>query len=825
MPEVNPTRYVVIHGHFYQPPRENPWIEAIEVQDAAAPYHDWNERIAAECYGPNSAARIVGASGGVSRIVNNYAKVSFNIGPTLMAWLERAAPNTFEKIIEADKTSAAERGGHGNAMAQPYNHVILPLATRQDRQTQIRWGIADFKRRFGRFPEGMWLAECAVDEDTLLLLADEGIKFTVLAPQQARRFRSPGKQEWQLGIDPRRPYRIELPGGRTIAVFFYDGSVAHDIAFGQALRDREAIVERILSAFGNTSEAGGDDVWLVNVATDGETFGHHRSFGDMTLAATIAWIEQSALELTNYAHFLDLHPPRHSAEIVYPSSWSCAHGVSRWRDDCGCTTGSRPGWNQRWRRPLRDALDDLRERLAAIYERRASSLFHDPWALRNDYVEVILDRSLESIERTIGKHAVRLLDPGEKVVALKLLEMQRHAMLMFTSCGWFFADISGTEAVQVLKYAARAIQLAREIEGANLEPALYAALTKAASNLPDLGDGAMVFDQRVRPSLVNLGRVVAHYAIASLFDSYPQRGRIFCYRYEADDAVRLNRGSTTLALGHVRLSSEITLESTDASFAVLHFGGHDVRCAVGNFADLPAYEDMKSDIMALFERRSVGDVVRAIDRYFSGRGYALSDLFLDERRKIVRTLLDDILARHRPQIFGIFEENRPLLRFLVENDAPVPGPLRAQADYALSARFLELIDQARFDDPGFDRAHADLLNVRDEARALGCSLDLAEAKRLLEERILEEIRSLYESPRKDSARAVLSYLEIAEGLGVSPNLWEAQNLYWSLTVDDSAVGDVDSDLLLRVGVRLGFDERELGRRWFATQTPSGPPGS
>ncbi|MBI4510045.1 MAG: DUF3536 domain-containing protein [Deltaproteobacteria bacterium] len=806
-------RYIVIHGHFYQPPRENPWIEETELQDSAAPYHDWNERIIAECYGPNSAARIVGASGGVIGILNNYAKISFNVGPTLLAWLERWAPSTYQKILEADRASMKERGGHGNAIAQAYNHVILPLATKRDAVTEIRWGIADFKRRFGRMPQGMWLPECAVDEGTLCLLCDEGIAFTVLGPKQARRFRSMSSSDWHHGIDPRRAYLCELPGGRSIVLFFYDAGVAHDIAFGQALADRDALVGRLLSAFGDAGTSPGAGPWLVNVATDGETFGHHRPFGDMVLAAAIERLEREHhATLTNYAQFLALNPPTHAVDLVTPSSWSCAHGLGRWRDDCGCVTNARLGWHQRWRRPLRDALDDLSERLAELFARCAAPLLASPWEARDAYIRVILDRSPGAVDSFLDEHSTRPLLEHERVIVLKLLEMQRHALLMYTSCGWFFGELSGPEGVQNLKYAARAIQLAREIDGTNLEASFRAALARAPSNILDGQrpmDGRRVLDQWVRPSVVNLGRVVAHYAISSLFEHYPRRGRIFCYLYEADDWARKSRGPTTLAIGRVRLSSEITREATHASFAALHFGGHDVRCAIMSLSDLPIYEDLKSDLLALFERRSIGDVVRAIDRHFAGRDYALSDLFLDERRKILRVLVADILARHHSQLFEAFEENRPLLRFLVEADTPVPGPLRAAADYALSMRQVELLAEARLGSSRFEAARSELVHLKEEARALGVSLDLTEAKRILEARILDEARSLSTSPRRETARALHSYLEMAEELGLAPNLWEVQNHYWTLALDGSRQPDLDVDLLFRLGCKLGFDEEGL----------------
>ncbi len=837
-----PDRSIIIHGHFYQPPRENPWIEEIEVQDSAAPYHDWNERITAECYGPNSAARIVGdgseesdpdTSGSrrlrrhplVTDIINNYAKISFNVGPTLLSYLERHAPAVYRNILEADRLSAEERGGYGNAIAQVYNHAILPLATPRDKITQVRWGIADFTRRFGRRPRGMWLAECGADEETLEVLAGEGIEFTILGQGQGKRHRAPGSCDWIAGVDPRRPYKVDLPGGRSITAFFYDGGVAHDISFGDALRDRDTFVDRLVGAFGGA--AGGP--WLVNVATDGETFGHHRSFGDMVLAAAIQRIERERpAALTNYAQFLARSPATWIAEIHSPSSWSCAHGVNRWREDCGCSTGAQPGWNQRWRRPLRDALDRLRDELAAVFERRAAGLLQDPWAARDAYVDVMLDRSPAQIDAFFAAHAPRALEPDEQVAALKLLEMQRHALLMYTSCGWFFGEISGPEGVQILKYAARAIQLARDLDhkgdrerdNPDLMPAFQAALAGATSNLPEQGDAARILEHRVRPSVVNLGGVVAHYAIASLFESYPLDGRIFCYRHAADDLVKRTRGVTTLAVGRVRLSSDVTREATHACFAVLHFGGHDLRCAVGPVTDLPSYEDTKQELLDLFERRSLADVVRAIDSRFDGRPYGLSDLFLDERRRIVATLVRDVIDRRRDQLFRVFEENRPLLRFLVEADTPVPGPLRAAADYTLSTRFVERLAEAHAGEPTFAATVKELERLQGEARALGASLDVTAARRILDRRILAEARELAVAPRPATARALLAYLELGKRLGIEPNVWEAQNLYWALAQDGPRGPDADWKLMEELGERLGFDRLTIPRRYESARGSS-----
>jgi alpha-amylase/alpha-mannosidase (GH57 family) len=477
-------RYVCIHGHFYQPPRENPWLEEVELQDSAYPYHDWNERVAAECYGPNSASRILDGEGSILEIVNNYSKMSFNFGPTLLSWMERHQPETYEAVLEADRLSMERFGGHGSAMAQVYNHMIMPLANRKDKVTQVLWGVRDFEKRFGRFPEGMWLPETAVDIETLGVLADAGIRFTILGPQQANRVRRIEREgEWvDVGggkIDPTMAYLCLLPSGKTMTLFFYDGPISKGIAFEGLLGSGEGFAQKLANAFND--QRGWPQ--LVHAAADGETYGHHHRFGDMALAYCLHSIESNHLaKITNYGEYLGLFQPTHVVEVFDNSSWSCVHGVERWRSDCGCNSG-RSGWNQQWRKPLREAMDELRDNLVSVYEWQVSKFLKSPWEARDHYIDVVLDRSPDKIEAFLQKEAVRELTREEKVKVLKLLEAQRNGMLMQTSCGWFFDELSGVETTQVLQYAARAVQLTEESLGISLEPDYLRALEKAPSNI------------------------------------------------------------------------------------------------------------------------------------------------------------------------------------------------------------------------------------------------------------------------------------------------------------------------------------------------------
>ena len=401
-------RYICIHGHFYQPPRENPWLEAIERQDSAYPYHDWNQRITAECYRPNARARILDEKDRIIDIGNNYSRISFNFGPTLLSWLEEQAEEVYRAVTKADAESRDRFSGHGSAMAQAYNHMILPLANRRDKETQVRWGIRDFERRFARRPEGLWLPETAVDVETLEVLAGEGLAFTVLAPSQATRVRPIGGRAWKdvsgARIDPSRAYEARLPSGRRIALFFYDGPISRAVAFEGLLRKGEYLAGRLAGAFSE----GRDWAQLVHIATDGETYGHHHRQGEMALAYALRHIEAQGLaRLTNYGEYLERHPPTHQVEIFDRTAWSCVHGVGRWWTDCGCNSGSYPGWNQAWRTPLRNALDWLRDELAPRFESAAGELLKEPWRARDAYVDVILDRAAESRARFLEEHRAR----------------------------------------------------------------------------------------------------------------------------------------------------------------------------------------------------------------------------------------------------------------------------------------------------------------------------------------------------------------------------------------------------------------------------------
>lgn len=475
---------MVFHGHFYQPPRANPWTGEIQAQPSAGPFRDWNARIHAECYHPNAFAHIPTERGDL--LVNNFERMSFNVGPTLMTWLERQRPETYWRILDADRRSA-DRLGHGNAIAQAYHHTILPLSSERDVRTQVRWGLGDFRARFGRESEGIWLPETAASTSVLDILIEEGIAFTILAPWQAGTVKdhSGGWRPCSSDAgDMQRPLRhVHSDGrGRDLALFFYDGDLAHSIAFNNAASSAEKLVDM----FSDRGAGPGD---IVHVATDGETYGHHWRFADLGLAyALFGEAPARGVIPTNYAAHLEANPPETEVRVLDGgSSWSCSHGIERWRSDCGCATGSRPGWNQTWRGPLRTALELVRVAADEAFEDIGAKTFRDPWSARDHYIDVLTGR--RSLEELLAEEGTGGARPE---TAATLMDLQGSAMSMFTSCAWFFADISGIETVQIMSYAERTLQLLEGVGASSPRDAFLDRLGEAHSNVPDKGTGADV---------------------------------------------------------------------------------------------------------------------------------------------------------------------------------------------------------------------------------------------------------------------------------------------------------------------------------------------
>lgn len=777
-----PPRYICIHGHFYQPPRENPWLEQVETQDSAAPFHDWNERITSECYAVNGASRIVNKQNEIIRILNNYSHISFNFGPTLLSWLETNAPRTYRMVIDGDRMSRKRFSGHGSAMAQVYNHVIMPLANTRDRITQIRWGIADFVRRFGRQPEGMWLAETAVDSETLELLADHGIRFTILAPGQCARVRplarSGSKDEaaWTETnaetLDTRHPYVVKLKTGGEIAVFFYDGGRSRAVAFEGILNSGDNFAARLMGGF--TS----DDVpQIVHIATDGESYGHHHKHGEMALSYALKLIEKNTAQLTNYGEFLEKYPPAHEAQIVENTSWSCAHGVERWRSNCGCNMGSHPGWNQEWRKPLRDALDWLRDAVTPLTEKAAAPFFEDVWAARDAYIDVVLERGSAATSKFLASDAKYELSAEERITALKLMELQRHALLMYTSCGWFFDEISGIETVQIIAYAGRVLQLAAEVfgeDGAKLEAQFVERLRAAKSNVPEQENGGAIYEREIKRVKVGLEQVAAHYAISSMFTSYPEEAELFCYSIRRLTYEVVTSGRGRLLFGQAHVASQITQEPETVIFAVVHFGDQNITAVVKPYD--PSQAEEYSDFVQKARSAVIGAdfpaLIRLFDQLFNSQTYTIQSLFKDDQRRIVKLILESTIAEVESSLIKIYEDHASLLHFLGQTGLPKPPALSMAATFAVNAGLRKALEN----DP------IDALHVR-AYRGLGSADKVEVDKSSLSYIADQKMKRVMVDLQLDFLDMVKldNALLTARTLNELPfelNIWQAQNIWY-----------------------------------------------
>jgi alpha-amylase/alpha-mannosidase (GH57 family) len=801
-------RYVCIHGHFYQPPRENPWLETVEIQDSAAPYHDWNDRITSECYAPNGASRITDTENKIVRIMNNYSWISFNFGPTLLSWLHDFAPRAYRMILDADKTSVQHNDGHGSAIAQVYNHIIMPLANERDALTQIRWGIYDFERRFGRKPEGMWLAETAASRAVLDLMAQEGILFTILAPHQCARVRrisdtepatagkgsirppedsreeSPWTETPDASVDTRHPYKVELDEGRSITVFFYNGPNSRAIAFEGLLNSGVDFGRRLLGGFGEESASTeGEPALLSDVATDGESYGHHHRHGEMALSYAIHWLEdEQQTQMINYAAFLAKYPPRWEAEIVDDTSWSCAHGVERWRSDCGCNSG-RPGWNQQWRAPLRIGLDKLRDATIPLAEKLSAKLFKDLWAARDAYISVILNRSRSNIDAFFAEHATHELSQAERITALELMELERHTQLMYTSCGWFFDEVSGIETVQVIAYAARVLQLAARLfgpPGEALEAEFLKTLASAGSNLPEIGNGAEVYKRFVTGMKIGLEEVGAHYAISSIFRSYPEQGELFCYNVRRQSHQVFSSGRGRVALGAAWIDSRITEETEEICFAVLHLGDQNLSAAVKRYdssdpAQVAAFETFSQAVAEAMRRANLPEVIRLIDHLFGGMDYSLLSLFADEQHRILQAILTQTVAEMENSLSKIYEDHTSLLDFLTECGMAPPTALEVVANYAIGSMLRRAIEAEQFE--------ADqVLALAQRAGAEHITLNTQELGYAAGQRMKRAMVQLEAAAAGEdgSSRALTDALILAETFCKLPfevNFWQAQNIW------------------------------------------------
>jgi alpha-amylase/alpha-mannosidase (GH57 family) len=769
-------KYICVHGHFYQPPRENPWLEDVELQDSAYPYHDWNEKITQECYRQNAASRILDDEQKIVDIVSNYSKMSFDFGPTLLSWLAKHEPEVYESVIEADKKSRETFGGHGSAIAQAYNHIIMPLANSRDKYTQVAWGVSDFEHHFRRKPEGMWLPETAVDIETLEILVRHGIKFTILGPHQAKRFRRIGEQEWHNvehdKLDTTEPYLCRLGSGDVINLFFYQQPTSQEVADGKILQNGEVFARKLAYILENKEGPAG----LAHVATDGETFGHHHRYTDMALAYCLNFIETRGLaKITVYGEYLEKFPPEYEVEIYQNSSWSCSHGVERWRGNCGCNYGRYPPGRQQWRAPLREAMDWLRDQLASIYESGMKEYVSDVWGTRNAYTSVINDRSAKNVEEFFAESTGGELSFDEKVRILKLLELQRNTMLMYTSCGWFFDDICGIEAVQIMNYASRAIQLAKELDGRDFEPGYEDILKKAPTNAKEYTDGKEAYIKLVKPNSVDLNRVGAHLAISSIFEEYPQETDIYCYHATIDSYERVNAGIQILATGRAAIQSEIVLEKHLVDFAVLHFGDHNLTGAVNARVPDDVFFEMRDDLKNAFVKGDTTEAIRIMDIFSKGSNYSLWHLFKDLQRSILYQLLETTWQEIDASFRHIYEHNYTIMQIMRGMNMPLPRGLSAPAEFVINEDLCQTIRAGEVD-------VKQLKQFADQAMRLQLNLDEKTLSFEASHKINNMMKDLENSPQNvDVLERIAETLKILLSMVDGLDIQSAQNACFSLS--------------------------------------------
>ena len=777
--------YLTIHGHFYQPPRENPWTEEIDRELSAEPYHDWNERVNEECYRANAFARILADDGRVVDILNNYAYLSFNFGPTLLSWIRAHAPDVYERIRQGD-AAGLERVGHGNAIAQVYNHIIMPLANRRDKVTQVRWGLADFRFHFGREAEAMWLAETAVDVETLEVLAGARMRYVILAPGQARRIRplsSTSAADWQDvsggTVDPSRAYLCRLPSGRSLAVFFYDGPLSHLAGYGDLTNNSQ----RLVSAMASATDAKRGHPQLIHIAVDGETFGHHKKQSELTLVYAFTHeARQRGFTVTNYAAYLDAAPPAWEVEIKPNTAWSCAHGLGRWSQNCGCRADGPAHWHQRWRGPLRAGLDRLRDGLAELFEREGRTIgLKDPWQARDAYGDVLADRTPARIDGFLrAETGDKKLTETQRQRALTLLEMQRQAMLMYTSCGWFFTEISGLESTQVLKYAAHAIDLASSFGANGFTANLLADLEKAESNVPDYGTGAGVYRKLVLPATIGPEQVAASYAINELVKPFPVRHHRHAYQIEQIESHTRQVGGYRLNGGYLSLTSDFTGGASRWMYAAVHLGGYNFAASVVRCDDAAAYQAASDRYReAIRGAKSQTEFIQVLQSAVGQSIYGLGELPPPDRRRVLKHLDEEVLEGLSRSYEQIYAEHMGTISALLDAHMPVPPELRLAAEFTLSHRLQS--GAAKLAQHSDETAEAEVAQVLGLARRYSIRLERGPAVQTLEQAVIDQVQVLVQAPeaepRLERYNQLNRLLAAAERLGFDLRPPRAQAMY------------------------------------------------
>ena len=778
-------KYLTIHGHFYQPPRENPWIEEIEIQDSAAPNHDWNEKIAWQCYSPNGASRIVNGSNSIIEISNNYQYMSFNFGPTLLSWLEKYNPEAYQRILRADFNSRELYNGHGCAIAQVYNHIIMPLANQNDKITQVIWGLKDFQKRFNRNSEGIWLAETAVDAQTLEVLIDCGVKYTILSPYQAKCVNKIGEKNWQDvswgTIDPSKAYRYYVEGTnkeKYIDLFFYDGSISKSVAFDNLLQDGKKFSYRLNDGYVESRNSA----QIINIATDGESYGHHTKFGDMALAYVLrVGAKDLGFTITNYGEFLEKHPPEYEVDIKPVSAWSCCHGVGRWMDDCGCSTGAQPHWNQKWRKPLRQALDYLRDELIKLCSIEGSKYYKGFWQARNNYIDVILNRSIENINKFFKENAKKNLNANDKVKALKLMEIQRFTQLMYTSCGWFFADISGIETTQIMKYAARAMELAGEFSKENYEKTFLSILQKAKSNIVEFGNGKDIYNRWVKPSSVGFDKITAQYAIETSFENEKKQDaphQLYCYKIKKSNNKKYTNSNDSLYFGKIEIISDITLEKKEMSYVMLQTQDYNFYCAVKEYTCQDDFNLERKEILKVFEKNNMIDTLQSIELYFGSKFHSLKDIPIDRRKTILENLINSRLQKTAKTYEDLYDDLLNPISYLNDLGMDIPESFRICAKYTLISNLIEELQSITTytDKHKLQKCH----KIKELTDKFHIKLNNSKAKEILSSNLINLLTKLRNQTTIKNTQELLGFFELLEKLQIETLISKAQDIFYEM---------------------------------------------
>ena len=811
-------RYLCIHGHFYQPQRANPWLETIEMQVEAFPWHDWNEKINAECYMVNGGAHLLDSQNKLIKIINNYSKISFNFGPTLLSWIKMHDRKTFTSIINADITGRSVFSGHGNAIAQIYNHVIMPLASRQDKIIEVAWAVSDFEANFGRKPEGIWLSETAVDTDTLEILADFGIKFTILSPNQAKQIRkiskSPESASWfdvsDGSINTRMPYICKLPNDSSISIFFYDDSLSNKVSFGDLLKDGETFAKNITGLPENKQELPE----IISIASDGETYGHHHHFGEMALSYCLNYIESKKLaKITVFGEYLEKYPPLYEVRIIENSSWSCDHGICRWKQDCGCSTGSEqhPDWKQKWRTPLRESIDWLARMNSSIYIDEAQK-YLKPGIGNSDkavssFISIMDNRTSKSAEKFFSIFLKNPLEKTEGIIFLKLLEAYRQCLFMQSSDGWFFDDISRVEAIQILQHACRAMEILKDVTGRDLEPQFLKILKKAKSNLPEYGDGESVYWLYVKKASSDFIKISACLALEILVSDKKEIPGVYnIYNFEASEITydRIQMHEYTFITGSAAVISKLTLELKNVIFAAYRYKNKNILNStnMAAFGKTVADDDI-NEILSIGEQLrkllesadkqnnaddfldcdSASGGLSAIKDYlakrFSGKLFTISDFLKDEQVDTVEKMIAVYNSSIYPQMANILNEYKEALNDFKENKVLnyfMDGIFPNVYEFFVEYKLYNIIKK-----PGLSKKDIFEMDWISEKIDILNLINTGSLGIILEKKLNETIESFsMETENMELLKNLADFFNIIAKLNIPINMWRSQNMIFEI---------------------------------------------